>query len=175
MPLTIPYLKIYLIWLNQKLFLRPFYRKMVNYFLTLLIGLLSVTLLISSSFAQNSPESNQDVYIFVQTFVRNSDGVLVHYFENDKFTDKNLVALDVFLDLEASRGNAPLHDIDGKTFQLIQRSKVLEIDSYQLVASTKLEDSENPISKTLARYAHDGFFLVPGDQITQIWTFFREI
>ncbi len=103
----------------------------------LIIGILSTTLLISSSFAQNSQESN-DVYIFVQTFVRNSDGVLVHYFENDKFTDKNLAALDVFMDLEASRGNAPTYDIEGKTFQLIQRSKVLEIDSYQLVASTKL-------------------------------------
>jgi hypothetical protein len=115
------------------------------------------------------------VYIFVQTFVRNSDGILVHYFENDKFTDKNLAALEVFLDFEAERGSAPIHEIDGKTFQLIQRSKVLEIDSYQLVASTKLEDSTNPISKNLARYAHDGFFLTPGDQTTQIWTFFREI
>jgi len=130
--------------------------------------------LISSSFAQNSQESN-DVYIFVQTFVRNSDGVLVHYFENDKFTDKNLAALEVFLDFEAEQGSAPIHEIDGKTFQLIQRSKVLEIDSFQLVASTKLEDSENPISKNLARYAHDGFFLTPGDQTTLIWTFFREI
>ena len=141
----------------------------------LIIGILSTTLLISSSFAQSSPESNQDVYIFVQTFVRNSDGQLVHYFENDKFTDKNLAALDVFLDYEASRGNAPTYDIEGKNFQLIQRSKVLEIDSFQLVASTKLEDPENPISKSLVRYAHDGFFLIPGDEITQVWTFFREI
>jgi len=148
---------------------------MVNYIPILLIGILSITLMISSSYAQNSQEPNRDVYIFVQTFVRNSDGVLVHYFENDKFTDKNLAALDVFLDYEATRGNAPLYDLDEKTFQLIQRSKVLEIDSFQLVASTKLEDSENPISPFLVRYAHDGFFLTPGDEITQVWTFFREI
>ncbi len=132
-------------------------------------------LLLPSAFAQNSQPASLDVYIFVQTFVRNSDGVLVHYFENDKFTDKNLAALDVLLDSEAARGNAPVYDMEGKKFQLIQRSKVLEIDSYQLVASTKLEDSENPISKLLARYAHDGFFLTTGDQTTQIWTFFREI
>ena len=124
--------------------------------------------------AQNS-KAISDVYIFVQTFVRNSDGQLIHYFENDKFTDKNLVALDVFLDFEASRGTAPTYDIEGKKFQLIQRSKVLEIDSFQLVASTKLEDTENPISESLVRYAHDGFFLIPGDELTQVWTFFREI
>jgi len=136
--------------------------------------LISFVLILSSAFAQNELKSDS-VYIFVQTFVRDSDGNLVHYFENDKFTDKNLAALEVFLDLEASRGNAPIYDMEGKKFQLIQRSKVLEIDSYQLVASTKLEDSENPISKSLARYAHDGFFLTPGDETTQVWTFFREI
>ncbi len=148
---------------------------MVNYIPILLIGILSITLMISSSYAQNSQEPILDVYIFVQTFVRNSDGVLVHYFENDKFTDKNLAALDVFLDSEASRGNAPEYDLEGKKFQMIQRSKTLVIDSYQLVASTKLEDSENPISEFLVRYAHDGFFLTPGDELTQVWTFFREI
>jgi len=147
----------------------------MNYFIILLISILSVTLIISSSFAQNSPAPNSDVYIFVQTFVRNSDGNLVHYFENDKFTDKNLAALDVFLDFEASRGNAPEYDLEGKKFQLIQRSKILEIDSFQLVASTKLEDPENPISPFLVRYAHDGYFLTPGDELTQVWTFFRQI
>ncbi len=147
---------------------------MVKLSIILLIGI-SVNLFVSSSFAQNSPEPSRDVYIFVQTFVRNSDGILVHYFENDKFTDKNLVALDVFLDYEASRGNTSTYDMEGKNFQLIQRSKVLEIDSFQLVASTKLEDTENPISKLLVRYAHDGFFLTSGDEATQVWTFFREI
>ena len=139
-----------------------------------LILFMSFILVLPSAFAQSSLPPD-DVYIFVQTFVRNSDGVLVHYFENDKFTDKNLAALDVFLDSEASRGNAPVINIDDKQFQIIQRSKVLEIDSFQLVASTKLEDTTNPISTLLARYAHDGFFLVPGDTTTQVWTFFREI
>jgi len=143
-------------------------------FLIISVILISFVLILPNVFAQNELKSDS-VYIFVQTFVRNSDGVLVHYFENDKFTDKNLAALDVFMDLEASRGNAPQYDIDGKTFQLIQRSKVLENDSFKLVASTKLEDPTNPISILLARYAHDGFFLNPGDETTQIWTFFREI
>ena len=143
-------------------------------FLTISIIMVSFVLILPNAFAQNTPTS-QGVYIFVQTFVRDSDGNLVHYFENDKFTDKHLPALKVFLDAEAARGNAPVYELDGKKYQLIQRSKVLEIDSYQLVASTNLEDSANPISTTLARYAHDGFFLAPGDQTTQIWTFFREI
>ena len=144
-------------------------------FLIISIILISFILILPGAFAQIPLESDRDVYIFVQTFVRNSDGQLVHYFENDKFTDKNLAALDVFLDIEASRGNAPEYDLEGKKFQLVQRSKVLEIDSFQLVASTKLEDHENPISPFLVRYAHDGYFLIPGDELTQVWTFFRQI
>ena len=144
-------------------------------FLIAPIILLSFILLLPSAFAQNFQPATLDVYIFVQTFVRNSDGVLVHYFENDKFTDKNLAALDVFLDSEASGGNAPEYDLEGKKFQLIQRFKVFEIDSFKLVASTKLEHTENPIFASLVRYAHDGFFLTPGDELTQVWTFFREI
>ncbi len=148
----------------------------MNFFVILLISMIFGIIVISSnSFAQDSSDPSRDVYIFVQTFVRNSDGILVHYFENDKFTDKNLAALDLFLDSEASRGNAPTSDIEGKKFQMIQRSKVLEIDSFQLVASTKLEDTENPISEFLVRYAHDGFFLMPGDELNQVWTFFIEI
>ncbi len=148
--------------------------KNMKYILIILFGFLFFVIFTSTKIDAQSQES-KDVYIFVQTFVRNSDGILVHYFENDKFTDKNLSALDVFLDSEASRGNAPEYDLEGKKFQLIQRSKVLEIDSFQLVASTKLEDPENPISPFLVRYAHDGFFLTPGDELTQVWTFFRQI
>ena len=83
----------------------------------ILVILISSVLLLPGALAQNELKSDT-VYIFVQTFVRNSDGILVHYFENDKFTDKNLAALDVFLDYEASRGNAPTYDIEGKNFQL---------------------------------------------------------
>jgi len=148
---------------------------MVNYIPILLIGILSITLVISSSFAQDIADPSRDVYISVQTFVRDSDGNLVHYFENDKFTHKNFKELNEFLDLEASRGTDPIYDINGKKFQLIQRTKTIQIDSHQLVASTLLSDSEQPHVDFLVRYAHDGYFLTPGDELKQDWTFFRTI
>ena len=146
----------------------------MNYVAIFLIGIFSVILFSSSSFAQNSQESS-DVYIFVQTFVRNSDGVLVHYFENDKFSHKYFTELNEFLDYEVSRVNDPIYDVNGKKFQLIQRSKTVQIDSHQLVASTLLSDSEQPNVDFLVRYAHDGYFLTPGDEITTVWTFLRTI
>jgi len=144
-------------------------------FLIISIFLISFILLLPSAFAQIELESNRDVYIFVQTFVRNSDGVLVHYFENDKFTHKNFKDVHPFLDFEASRGNDPIFDVSGKKFQLIQRSSTSTIDSHLLVTSTLLSYSENPKVDFLVRFAHDGYFLVPGDEVTQVWTFLRTI
>ena len=149
----------------------------MNSLVILLVSTIMVVLLVSSSsYAQNPQESISDVYIFVQTFVRDSDGNLVTYLESDKFTHKNLEALNVFLDFEASQGNDPIYEIKGKKFQLIQRSNVLQIDSFKLVTSVDLIDLENPIATDfLARYAHSGYFLTPGDELTEVWTFFRSV
>ncbi len=144
------------------------------YQLILLMSVLTI-FLVSNSYAQDIADPSRDVYISVQTFVRDSDGNLVHYFENDKFTHKYFKELNEFLDFEALRGNDPIYDINGKKFQLIQRTKTLQISSHQLVASTLLSDSEHPNVDFLVRYAHDGYFLTPGDELTQVWTFLRTI
>jgi len=148
----------------------------MNYFVILSISLIFGILFISSnSYAQDSSDPYRDVYISVQTFVRDSDGNLVHYFENDKFTHKNFKELHEFLDFEASRGNDPIYDVNGKKFQLIQRTKLLQNDSDILVSSTLLRSDEHPNVNFLVRYAHDGYFLTPGDEMKQVWTFFRTI
>jgi len=141
----------------------------------ILVILTSSVLLLPSAFAQIELESNRDVYIIVQTSVRDSDGNLVYYFENDKFTHKNFKELHEFLDFEASIGNDPIYDVNGKKFQIIQRSKTTENNPHQLVSSTLLSDSEQPRVDFLVRYAHDGYFLTPGDEVFQVWTFLRTI
>jgi hypothetical protein len=53
----------------------------MNYLTILLVSILSIVLLTSSdSSTQNELEPNRDVYIFVQNFVRNSDGQLISIF-----------------------------------------------------------------------------------------------
>jgi len=148
----------------------------MNYFVILSISLIFGILFISSnSYAQDSSDPSRDVYISVQTFVRDSDGNLVYYFENDKFTHKFFISLNKFLDFEASLGNDPIYDVNGKKFQLIQRTKIIQFDSDLLVSSTLLQDSNQPNVNFIVRYAHDGYFLTPGDELKQVWTFFRTI
>lgn len=129
---------------------------------------------IHTSFA-NPPEIENDIFILVQTSVRNSDGQLVVYLESSKFTEINNTALKSFLDFEASRGTDPIMTIDGENYQIIRRVQTQIFDSDGLVASTVLSDNIDGKPILLARFAHDGYPRVSGDSMESIWTFIRPV
>ena len=129
----------------------------------------------SNSFGVTQTELGDDVFIFVQSTIRNSDGTLVVYLESTKFTDLNLPALESFLDFEATRGNDPVISIDGQNFQVIRRVQSHSFDSEGLVASTILSDAVDGKNIILARFAHDGYTTIPGDTLESMWTFVRPV
>lgn len=129
----------------------------------------------SYSFGEIQPELEDDVFIFVQTTLRNSDGTLVVYLESVKFSDLNLPALKSFLDYEATRGNDPIIAVDGQNFQVIRRVQSQSFDSEELVASTILSDAVDGKNIILARFAHDGYSTIPGDTLESMWTFVRSV
>ena len=129
----------------------------------------------SNSFGAYQTELGDDVFIFVQSTIRNSDGILVAYLESSKFTDLNKPALESFLDFEASRGNDPIITIDGQNYQVIRRVQSQSFDSDGLVASTILSDSVDGKLTVLARFTHDGYPTVSGDTLESMWTFVRPV
>jgi len=130
---------------------------------------------VGNSFGVTQTEIGDDIFVFVQSTVRNSDGTLIVYLESTKFTDLNLPALKSFLDFEASRGNDPIITIDGQNFQVIRRVQSQVFDSDGLVASTILSDAVDGKTTILARFAHDGYTTVPGDTLESMWTFVRPV
>ena len=118
-------------------------------------------------------EIGDDLFIFVQTTIRNSDGQLVTYLESSKFTDLNLELLGPFLDSEAARGDDPIVTINGEEYQVIRRVQSKIFPSDDLVASTILSDSVDGKLTMLARFAHDGYPVTPGDTLESMWTFIR--
>ena len=118
-------------------------------------------------------EIGDDLFIFVQTTIRNSDGQLVTYLESSKFTDLNLKLLGPFLDFEASRGNDPTVTINGEEYQVIRRVQSKTFPSDDLVASTILSDTVDGKLTMLARFAHDGYPVSAGDTLESMWTFIR--
>lgn len=130
---------------------------------------------IGNSFGAYQTELGDDVFVFVQTTVRNSDGTLVVYLESTKFTNLNLPDLESFLDFEASIGNDPIITIDDTQFQIIQRVQSKSFESEGLVASTVLYDNVDGKPIVLARFAHDGYSVVSGDTLESMWTFVRSV
>jgi hypothetical protein len=129
----------------------------------------------SNAFGAYQTELGDDIFILVQSIVRNSDGLLMVYLESTKFSDLNLSSLESFLDFETSRGNDPIITIDETQFQVIRRVQSQSFNSEGLVPSTVLLDNVDEKPLVLARFAHDGYSVVPGDTIESIWTFVRSV
>jgi len=143
------------------------------------IGTLMVLSLQSYSFAQTSPSdkpnfSQGDTFIFVQTFVRNSQGQLVTYLASDKFSTINFDALKRLLDFEQSE-NDPIITINEKKFQVIKRQVTIPYERENVIASTIIAHSTQGVLSQVARFAHDGYPLIPGDKVTTVWTFIRPL
>jgi len=143
----------------------------------LLLSSLVLLLLIptSNAFGTYQTELGDDIFILVQSTVRNSDGSLIVYLESTKFSDLNLSSLESFLDFETSSGNDPIITIDETQFQVIRRVQSQSFNSEGLVASTILFDNVDEKPLILARFAHDGYSVVPGDTIESVWTFVRSV
>ena len=141
----------------------------------ILFGFVFLLFPLNSSFSTTQTEIGNHIFIFVQTTVRNSDGQLVVYLESTKFSDLDLLALESFLDFEVSRGSDPIITIDGQNYQVIRRVQSQTFDSEDLVASTILSDNvaEKPV--LVARFAHDGYAVIPGDTLESMWTFVRPV
>jgi len=128
---------------------------------------------LSNSYGATQTKLGDDIFVFVQSTVRNSDGTLVAYLESTKFTDLNLPGMKTFLDFEASRGNDPIIDVDVEQYQVIRRIQSQSFDSEGLVASTILSDNVDGKNIVLARFAHDGYPVISGDTLESMWTFVR--
>ncbi len=126
----------------------------------------------SNSFGAYQTEIGDDIFIFVQSTVRNSDGVLVAYLESSKFTDLNKPELDTFLDFEASSENDPIITIDEQNYQVIRRVQSQSIGYDGLVAAIILSDNIDGKPTVLVRLVHDGYSVVSGDTMLTICTFF---
>ena len=151
---------------------------MKNHYLFLLaVSIFTISILSFTAYGQlSSNEFSQegDTFVFVQTTLRNSDGQLVTHLVSNEFTDLNRAALDSLLDEELSESDRILN-INGKNFQLIQRQSTTIFDTENSIASTLLRHQVDGESVLVARFAHDGYPTVPGDEIVSRWTFIRPV
>ncbi len=141
----------------------------------LIFTIISLT---NNSYGQSEDENNflskTETFIFVQTFVENSNGELVTYLTSDKLSDLNLRELDNLLESEVTEKD-PIVSIEGQKYQVIKRKQTISHDRDNVIASTMLAYSQSGTLKTVARFAHDGYPIIPGDKVQSVWTFLRPV
>jgi len=150
-------------------------------FLLLSCSVITVTIfsLIGYSYGQiESPKPlfspDQEIFIFVQTIVENSNGQIVTYLTSEKFTDLNYDTLYTLLGTEASEDD-PIVNIYGKNYQVINRKLEINYHKENVIASTLLGYSPEGTTHIAARFAHDGYPILKGEKVISIWTFLRPI
>jgi len=152
-----------------------------TFWLLVLVPIIGIfpTFLLEYSYAQNTDLSqitstDSGIVIFVQTIVKNSEGQVVTYLTSYQFTFLDLDALETLLNSEISE-NDPIITNDGIKFQVIKRQRTVTHDKEDVIASTLLAHNIDDKQKIVARFAHDGFPISPGDKVTSIWTFIKPI
>ena len=150
------------------------------YLVLFVAAFLSVTIfsLTSNSYGQSSTANNllskNKVFIFVQTFLENSDGKIITYLTSDKFTDIDSETLNYILDSEVNEKD-PIVTINDQKFQIIKRAKKILYEKDNVIASTLLAINIDGKLVTAARFAHDGYPILEGETVRSIWTFIRPV
>jgi len=114
--------------------------------------------------------SDYEIFIYVQTLIRNSEGQLVTYLGSSSFTNLDINALKILLDTEVSEDD-PIVTINDKKFQIIKREMTLPQQKENGIASTLLYHTKDGKTSLVARFAHDGYRIIEGDIVKSVWTF----
>jgi len=146
-------------------------KKFIINFLIIFLIIFSVT---EISYAQEQ-SSNNNIIVFVQGTLRNSDGYLITYLESSKITYFDLQALEQFFKVQVSNENAQMVSVDGKNYQILQITRMIEYEHKTAPFSTIFNDDTDLDVKTLVGFLHDGYFVAPGDKLELVWTFIREV
>jgi hypothetical protein len=111
-------------------------------------------------------------FVFVQSFVRDSQDHLIAYLKTDQFTYVNEQMLQKFLDLQAVPDD-PIIKINGQMYQVIIRQHVTTYYADDVIAKNKLVYSFGNGNATIMEFTHDGFPVESGDKQITVWTFIR--
>ena len=124
----------------------------------------------SSSYAQTS---QNNLAIYVQIKVENSDGTLVSYLETDKVIVHDTASLNALLDSNSPILHKKIVTLGDQKYELIKATDVLVHSSPTIVSENFISATSGGKTQLLALADHDGYPVVKGDRVTTYWTILR--
>jgi len=115
------------------------------------------------------------VSIFLQIQVRDSNGALVSYMETHLVTITDMVKLNLLLDQKSPVFEKSIITNGGQKFEVIKATDNEVHTSGTIVSQNMISVTDGKHSQVLAVADHDGYPVIPGDNVTAYWTLVRPV
>lgn len=141
--------------------------------ITVLFSVVFTGLLIGSSYADTVKEkNNDDVEIFMQIVLRNSDGTLIGYIED---APQQIFYVDQVIDWVEPKANKSIIIKDGKKFEMLKFNDKLNWSETKTMGGYYLNVPINGKMVNGMYFNFDSFYILPGDTAQIFWTIFRPV
>lgn len=124
---------------------------------------------IGNSYAQTS----DNLAIFVQIKVENSNGDLVSYQECTKIIVTDAARLNLLLDQNSPVFQKSMISNGQQKFEVIKANDTIIHQSATIVSEDIISETNGKRSIILAVANHDGYPVIAGDKVTAYWTIIR--
>ena len=125
---------------------------------------------IGESYAQTQPNN---LAIFVQIKVENSNGDLVSYLECTKIIITDVTKLNHLLNQNSPVFQKSMISNGQQKFEVIKANDTVIHPSDTIVSENIISETSGQRSQVLAIADHDGYPVVQGDKVTAYWTIIR--
>ncbi len=126
-----------------------------------------------SSFAQSVIPQEKLIGIYAQIVVHDSFGNLLAYLETERVKVVNPSEFNKLIDENIGLFKRSVINLGGQDVEILQLNKS-RVHTYPTVISLELISlNESNGQKTLVVADHDGYPVVPGDNVTLYWTIIR--
>lgn len=130
-------------------------------------------LLTGCSYAQTNEEKNNDnVEIFIQIVLHNSDGVLIGYVED---TPQQIFHINQVIDWVEPKANKSIIIKDGKKLEMLQFKNKFSWSETKTFGGYYLKIPINGKMVNGMYFSFDSFYILPGDTVQVVWTIFRSV
>jgi hypothetical protein len=126
-------------------------------------------MMIPNSYAQ----TQNNLAIFVQIKIQDSNGNLVSYLEVPKITITDVEKLNLLLDQDSPLFSKSYFTNGAQKFEVIKATDTEVHPSATIVSADIISATNGQRSEVLAYASHDGYPVVKGDKVTAYWTIIR--
>lgn len=138
----------------------------------LLLVLLVVISLTAISFDNSYAQTPQQIFVYAQIEIQDSNGNLVAYLESGNISITDLNAFNRLIDSRPDLFHKSVITVNDQNYDLIKTTNVV-VHTYPTIVSNNQITSASKGFEVVVTAYHDGYPVLAGDKVTTNWTIIR--